>query len=133
MAIKRHAASDSVVDVLDRVLDKGIVIDAKVDIAVVGLELVTLNIFVTVASFQTWDRHVAVRRRAEDHRRTQVERDARPAAAPAGAPVPHRARLRCESGCTFERRSTALLIGDGRLEPQRCAMDARRRCEVTVI
>lgn len=61
MAIVRHAGRHSAVDVLDRVLDKGIVIDAEIRIAVVGLELATVNVFVVVASFETWDRRVALK------------------------------------------------------------------------
>jgi gas vesicle structural protein len=47
----------SLVDVLDRVLDKGIVVDAWVRVALVGIDLVTIEARVIVASFETYLRH----------------------------------------------------------------------------
>ena len=47
------------IDVLDRVLDKGIVIDAWVQVSVAGLELVTIEARCLVASFQTYLNHAA--------------------------------------------------------------------------
>jgi hypothetical protein len=126
MAVSRTAPLLSTADVLDRVLDKGIVIEAEIHIAVCGIELVTVTAFVRVASFETWDRYVAsVERRARTRRRR-----ARPAADAAAA---HRVRLRCEDGCTFARRASALVLRDGRLGPQRCVAEARRQCVVTVV
>jgi hypothetical protein len=54
MAIERAAATSSLVDVLDRVLDKGIVIDAWVRLSLVGIELVTVEARVVVASIATY-------------------------------------------------------------------------------
>jgi hypothetical protein len=45
------------IDVLDRVLDKGIVIDAHVRVALVGVELVAVEARVVVASIETYLRH----------------------------------------------------------------------------
>ena len=45
------------VDVLDRVLDKGIVIDAGVRVSLVGIELVTVDARVVVASIATYLEH----------------------------------------------------------------------------
>jgi gas vesicle structural protein len=45
------------VEVLDRVLDKGIVIDAHVSVAVVGVELLAVEARVVVASIQTYLTH----------------------------------------------------------------------------
>jgi len=42
------------IDVLDRVLDKGIVIDAWVRVALVGIELVTVEARIVVASIDTY-------------------------------------------------------------------------------
>src|SRR5438128_11147072 len=42
------------VDVLDRVLDKGIVIDAWLRVSLVGIELVTVDARVVVASIATY-------------------------------------------------------------------------------
>jgi hypothetical protein len=126
MAINRISPTLSTADVLDRVLDKGIVIDAEIRIAVVGIELVTVSAFVRVASFETWDRDVAsTERRA--HKRFR-----RPAT-PFDTTDTHRVRLRCEGGCTFERRASALVIRDGMLGRQRCAMTSRKACAVTVL
>jgi hypothetical protein len=44
----------SLIDVLDRVLDKGIVIDAWVRVALVGIDLVTFQARVVVASIDTY-------------------------------------------------------------------------------
>jgi hypothetical protein len=124
MAVKRIAPALSTADVLDRVLDKGIVIEAEIRIAVAGIELVTVSALVRVASFETWERHVAS---AEARRRS------RPLAADGEAAATHRVRLRCESGCTFERRASVLAVRDGALAPQRCVLKTRRACPVTVV
>jgi hypothetical protein len=50
MMLERAATSTSVIDVLDRVLDKGIVIDAWVRVSVVGIDLLTIEARVVVAS-----------------------------------------------------------------------------------
>ena len=54
MQIERTSATSSLVDVLDRVLDKGIVIDAWVRVSLVGIELVTVEARVVVASIATY-------------------------------------------------------------------------------
>jgi hypothetical protein len=54
MALERRSGSPQFVDLLDRVLDKGIVIDAWVMVSVAGIELVTLNSRVVVASIETY-------------------------------------------------------------------------------
>lgn len=45
------------IDVLDRVLDKGIVIDAYVRVSLVGIDLVTVEARVVVASVDTYLRY----------------------------------------------------------------------------
>ena len=125
MAIQRTAPTLSTADVLDRVLDKGLVIDAEIRIAVVGIELVTVNAHVKIASFETWDRHVATeRQRRRRIRGAELEQD---------SPDTHRVRLRCEDGCTFERSASTLLIQGGRIAHQRCAVTPGVRCAVTVL
>jgi gas vesicle structural protein len=52
--IERTAGSSNLIDVLDRVLDKGIVIDAWVRVALVGIELVTVEARVVIASIATY-------------------------------------------------------------------------------
>jgi hypothetical protein len=54
MAIERAAGGSSLVDVLDRVLDKGIVIDAWVRVSLVGIDLITVEARVVVASIDTY-------------------------------------------------------------------------------
>src|SRR6185503_18170222 len=44
----------SVIDVLDHVLDKGIVIDAWVKVSLVGIDLLTVEARVLVASIETY-------------------------------------------------------------------------------
>jgi hypothetical protein len=46
--------ASTLVDVLDRVLDKGIVIDAWVRVSLVGIEVVTVEARVEVASIATY-------------------------------------------------------------------------------
>lgn len=47
-------APSSLADVLDRILDKGIVIDAWIRVALVGIELLTVEARVVVASVETY-------------------------------------------------------------------------------
>jgi hypothetical protein len=47
-------ASANVAEVLERILDKGIVIDARVRVMVVGIDLVTIDAWVVVASLDTY-------------------------------------------------------------------------------
>jgi gas vesicle structural protein len=54
MHVERTAATSSLIDVLDRVLDKGIVIDAWVRVSLMGIELVTVEARVVVASIGTY-------------------------------------------------------------------------------
>lgn len=54
MSVERGTAASSLLDVLDRVLDKGIVIDAWVRVSLVGIDLVTIEARVTVASIETY-------------------------------------------------------------------------------
>jgi gas vesicle structural protein len=53
-SVNRAPRPSSLADVLDVVLDKGIVIDAYVRVAVVGIELLTIDARVVVASVDTY-------------------------------------------------------------------------------
>src|SRR5262245_15788505 len=53
-AAQRLAAEISMIDVLDRVLDKGIVIDAFVRVSFVGIDLVNVEARVVVAYVETY-------------------------------------------------------------------------------
>ena len=54
MAVERSVGGTSLIDVLDRVLDKGIVIDAWVRVSLVGIDLITVEARVVVASIDTY-------------------------------------------------------------------------------
>lgn len=60
MPVERIRESPRLLDILDRVLDKGIVIDAWVRVSLGGIEVLTLEGRVVVASIQTYLRHVDV-------------------------------------------------------------------------
>src|SRR5437899_1139135 len=49
-----HGRSTGLVDVLDRVLDKGLVIDAWVRVSLVGIDLITVEARIVVASIDTY-------------------------------------------------------------------------------
>ena len=57
MLEKVHPSSFTAMEVLDRVLDKGIVIDAVSRVSIAGTELVTLRSHVVVASIATYLRY----------------------------------------------------------------------------
>src|SRR5512144_2883685 len=54
MAVERAAGGTSLIDVLDRVLDKGIVIDAWVRVSLVGIDLITVEARVVVPSIDPY-------------------------------------------------------------------------------
>src|SRR5258706_3362640 len=54
MPVERTSGGTSLIDVLDRVLDKGIVIDAWVRVSLVGIDLLTVEARVVVASIETY-------------------------------------------------------------------------------
>ncbi len=54
MTINKSLASSSLAEVIDRILDKGVVIDAFVRVALVGIELIAVEIRVVIASVETY-------------------------------------------------------------------------------
>jgi hypothetical protein len=54
MPVERAPGQTSLIDVLDRVLDKGIVIDAWVRVSLVGIDLITVEARIVVASIDTY-------------------------------------------------------------------------------
>ena len=70
MAVERAPGGTSLIDVLDRVLDKGIVIDAYVRVSLVGIDLVTGELGAGSAMQSEMDRlsaeNAALRRQLED-------------------------------------------------------------------
>ncbi|SEA37387.1 gas vesicle structural protein GvpA [Rubrimonas cliftonensis] len=54
MAIEKSVASTSLAEVVDRVLEKGVVIDAFIRVSLVGIELLAIEVRAVVASVETW-------------------------------------------------------------------------------
>jgi hypothetical protein len=80
MAVERAPGGTSLIDVLDRVLDKGIVIDAWVRVSLVGIDLITVEARVVVASIDTYLKY--------SEAVSQVTPISRPTAAPELGPPP---------------------------------------------
>ena len=59
--VERAPGGTSLIDVLDRVLDKGIVVDAWVRVSLVGIDLITVEARVVVASIDTYLRYAEAR------------------------------------------------------------------------
>jgi|SRR5688500_1301628 hypothetical protein len=88
MPVERASGGSSLIDVLDRVLDKGIVIDAWVRVSLVGIDLLTVEARIVVASIDTYLKYAeAVGTMAPV---------ARPAGLPPGAEPPVSERLPAE-------------------------------------
>jgi hypothetical protein len=130
--VRRAVVSPSVAEVLDRVLDRGIVIDAWMRVSLAGIGLIEIDAQVVVASIQTYARESdalgrppasaeAVRPRA---RRTTRPRRRAPRRVRAPRPA---VTLQCPQGCTFSRsgsRPPAVV---------RCPSDRRQTCAVNVL
>ena len=54
MAVEKTLTGASLAEVLDRILDKGIVIDAWVRVSLVGMELLGIEARIVVASVETF-------------------------------------------------------------------------------
>jgi gas vesicle structural protein len=54
MALEKAIGSSSLVEVLDRVLDKGMVIDAWVRVSLVGIEILAVEARIVAASVETY-------------------------------------------------------------------------------
>jgi 4-hydroxy-3-methylbut-2-enyl diphosphate reductase IspH len=54
VAVEKTIASTSLAEVVDRILDKGIVIDAWARVSLVGIELLAIEARVVVASVETY-------------------------------------------------------------------------------
>ena len=53
-AIQKSVDSSSLAEVIDRILDKGVVIDFWVRVSLVGIELLTIDARIVIASVDTW-------------------------------------------------------------------------------
>ncbi|QBI18689.1 gas vesicle structural protein GvpA [Egibacter rhizosphaerae] len=71
--VDRRPASGTLAEVIDIILDKGLVIDAFVRVSLVGIELLTVDIRVVVASVDTYlhfaeaTNRLDLREKAEEH------------------------------------------------------------------
>ena len=54
MAVEKAIASSSLAEVIDRILDKGVVVDAWVRVSLVGIEILALEARVVVAGVDTF-------------------------------------------------------------------------------
>ena len=104
MPVERAAGGTSLIDVLDRVLDKGIVIDAWVRVSLVGIDLITVEARVVVASIDTYLKYSEAVGAAASAARPGIE-PPRPYDQLAAENVALRAQL--EGGTTVNRRAPA--------------------------
>jgi hypothetical protein len=54
MAVERRHGSDGLCEVIDRILDKGVIVDAWVRLSLVGIELLAVEARVVIASCDTY-------------------------------------------------------------------------------
>ncbi|MDE5094037.1 MAG: gas vesicle structural protein GvpA [Trichodesmium sp. St11_bin5] len=54
MAVENVNSSSSLAEVIDRILDKGVVVDAWIRLSLVGIELLTIEARIVVASVETY-------------------------------------------------------------------------------
>ena len=54
MAVEKAIGSSSLVEVIDRILDSGVVVDAWVRVSLVGIEILDVEARVVVASVETY-------------------------------------------------------------------------------
>jgi hypothetical protein len=98
MAVERTAGGTSLIDVLDRVLDKGIVIDAWVRVSLVGIDLITVEARVVVASIDTYLKYSEAVGAATAAARPGIEPAGRPYDELAAENVALRAQIESGSG-----------------------------------
>jgi hypothetical protein len=105
MPVERSVGGTSLIDVLDRVLDKGIVIDAWVRVSLVGIDLITVEARVVVASIDTYLKYSeAVGQVAPVSKPTPVVDAARTQQAVLAENAALRAQLAATGGKTAARR-----------------------------
>jgi hypothetical protein len=54
MAVEKSMASSSLVDIIDRILDKGLVVDAWIRVSLVGIEILAIEARAVVAGVDTF-------------------------------------------------------------------------------
>lgn len=144
--LQRTPPPTSPVDVLDRVLDKGIVIEARLRVSLVGVDLVQLEACVVVASIASYVPHSPALGRVErvatpggvpqcrPHRAVRraepVTLTCRRSSVPAGWRSAGRL-FRCPSGCTFRLDGTARSVQT--TIQIACPYHARTTCSIRLI
>jgi hypothetical protein len=106
MPVERAAGGSSLVDVLDRVLDKGIVIDAWVRVSLVGIDLITVEARVVVASIDTYLKYAEAVGQVSTASRPALE--AAPATFTAATPLLERERVPRKAPAGAPRRKRPL-------------------------
>ena len=129
---KRKRGTDRLREILDRVLDKGVVVDAWVRVRPLGIGLLTIEAGYTVTSLETalQDSTFAPHDAWSDIPAPPASRDERRVVARVDV-TPIRTYLRCEQGCTFVRESP--VAQKETLAQCPCALDPSRLCTVTVV
>jgi hypothetical protein len=125
MPVKRTAPQASVTEVLDRVLDRGIVIDAWLRVSVAGITLIDVDARVVVASIDTYVQWSSAMAGTRQVSRPSPHGD-EPATERRAAPRPG-VRLSCSSGCSFVRSAARVPSA------VRCPIDRGRVCAVMVV
>src|SRR5688500_1817876 len=72
--VRRAPSAAGLYDVLDLILDKGIVIDAFVRVSLVGIELLTVDLRVVIASVDTYLRYAEGTERLHVYERSRSEK-----------------------------------------------------------
>ncbi|WP_316572692.1 gas vesicle structural protein GvpA [Neobacillus sp. YIM B06451] len=76
MSVQKSTDSSSLAEVIDRILDKGIVIDAFARVSLLGVEILTVEARVVIASVDTWLRYAeAVGLLKDEANRSSFTRD----------------------------------------------------------
>ena len=121
MSIERVAPHHSLIDVLDRVLDKGLVIDVSLSVSLAGIDIIGVETQIVVASIQTYEKVASTTRPA-------LRRSGRSVATADAASRRRRPRrtvnARCQHGCTFVMKRDALP------STVTCPFDGSRICSV---
>ncbi|RKD76235.1 MULTISPECIES: gas vesicle structural protein GvpA [Sinobaca] len=74
--LERNSDSSSLAEVIDRILDKGIVIDIYAKISLVGIELITIEARIVIASVDTWLRYAEAVGLLRDDVQGEIDEDA---------------------------------------------------------
>lgn len=72
-AIQKSVDSSSLAEVIDRILDKGVVIDLWARVSLVGIELLTIDARIVIASVDTWLKYAKAVGLLKDEQKDQVE------------------------------------------------------------